>query len=648
MLSERGLAVVEKLIENNHRPITSKALALSLGVSERSVKTYIKEVSDFCAKKAMVLNRTPGIGFVADFTEEQIADLEKLLHNKAVALSQQQRVNYIAYILLSGWDTYTVALFSEELSVSKNVINDDIRVLESELESFGISVTKTAGHGISVSGEEFSIRKALRHMSYYSLENRGDEATYDHRIPEEESALWVNNFSQKNYQDAIDILHCIEEKYGVLYTDYSAQMLVEYLTIQLFRLRNGHMLEAKLAVGDNEEGCVTEIIDETVQIIEKLSGIKLSAGEVDYVSVLLDSSTLQVGNAIDRYSDEAKQFGRAILEYLSQIMGINLIENELLITSIESFAPSSLIRTRYGIEVTNPFLQDITEMYSGIFATCFTLSRLYEEYTGNMPSDHEIAFIALLVGGALHRTPQSIRAILIGTAGLAAANIVAAKIENRISDINIVAILTSEKINQLEDYEYDIVLSMIPGHSDDDRVLQISPTVSSKDEKAIRDRCAELKSDYSTEKNEFSKLIEAKNIIFIEKKISKKEVLKEACQKLMDDGCVSKDFLKDVLEREKVESTAIGNAIAIPHGKANKVITPKICVVRLAEPLNWGNMKVDIIFLLALNFENMITTKAFFRDFTRVLSEKESLAAIKSARDSLELEGVLKAKLHWI
>ena len=542
VLSERGLAVVEKLIENNHRPITSKALALS----------------------------------------------------------QQQRVNYIAYILLSGWDTYTVALFSEELSVSKNLINDDIRVLESELESFGISVTKTAGHGISVSGEEFSIRKALRHMSYYSLENRGNEATYDHRIPEEESALWVNNFSQKNYQDAIDILHHIEEKHGVLYTDYSAQMLVEYLTIQLFRLRNGHIFGDTLSkTSDNEEGCVTEIWDETayevVQIIEKLAGIKLSVGEVDYVRILLDSSTLQEGNAIDCYSDEAKQFGRAILEYLSQIMGINLIENELLINSIESFAPSSLIRTRYGIEVTNPFLQDITEMYSGIFATCFTLSRLYEEYTGNMPSDHEIAFIALLVGGALHRTPQSIRAILIGTAGLAAANIVAAKIENRISDINIVAILTSEKINQLEDYEYDIVLSMIPGHSDDDRVLQISPTVSSKDEKAIRDRCAELRSDYSTEKNEFSKLIEAKNIIFIEKKISKKEVLKVACQKLIDDGCVSKDFLKDVVEREKVESTAIGNAIAIPHGKANKVITPKICVVRLAEPLNWGNMKVDMM-----------------------------------------------------
>ena len=43
MLSERGLAIIEKLIENNRKPITARALAISLGVSERSVKTYIKE-----------------------------------------------------------------------------------------------------------------------------------------------------------------------------------------------------------------------------------------------------------------------------------------------------------------------------------------------------------------------------------------------------------------------------------------------------------------------------------------------------------------------------------------------------------------------------------------------------------------------------
>ena len=675
MLSERGLAIIEKLIENNRKPITARALAISLGVSERSVKTYIKEVSDFCAKKGLVLNRKPGIGFEADFTDEQIGELQKLVDNRDVSMSRQQRINYIAHILLSGWDTYTVALFSEELSVSRNVINEDIKHLESELEAFKISVTKTAGHGISISGDEFSIRKALRHMCRFPVENKAVEDFYDHRISREESSLWANNFSRKNYGDSVDIIHFIEEKYHILYTDYSVQMLAEYMTIQLYRIKNGHVLDRlkinqnKIAANeyvtskrydekkenhidvpehgaayDNRKGISTDIIAQ----ISRLTESKLPQGESDYVQILLQSATLQEGESDHQADAEAVTFANELLHYLSQIMGMKLVENELLKTSIESFVPSSLTRTRYGIEVTNPFLQDITEMYSGIFATCFTLSRIYEKYTGNMPSDHEIAFIALLVGGALHRTPQSIRAILIGTAGIAAANIVAAKIENRIPNIDIVAILSSEKINSLDEYEYDIVLSMIPGQISDDRIVQISPIVSQKDEKLIRDKCAELRSDYGVDKNEFGKLIGADNIIFIEKKISKKELLKEACGGLIDGGYVSKGFLKDVLERENVESTAIGSGIAIPHGKAENVIRPQICVVKLAEPLNWGNMKVDVIFLLALNFENMITTKAFFRDFTRVLSEEESLNAIRGTYGSKELEGVLKAKLHWI
>ena len=78
MLSERSLQILEKLIDNNRTPITSKTLALYLGVSERSVKTYIKEVSDFCKEQGMTLERKPGIGFVADFSENQIEQVSAM------------------------------------------------------------------------------------------------------------------------------------------------------------------------------------------------------------------------------------------------------------------------------------------------------------------------------------------------------------------------------------------------------------------------------------------------------------------------------------------------------------------------------------------------------------------------------------------
>ena len=56
MLSEKGLLIIEKLAEHNNELVTSKALAASTGMSERSVKTYLKEVADFCEQNSMTLD----------------------------------------------------------------------------------------------------------------------------------------------------------------------------------------------------------------------------------------------------------------------------------------------------------------------------------------------------------------------------------------------------------------------------------------------------------------------------------------------------------------------------------------------------------------------------------------------------------------
>lgn len=112
MLSERGLAIVEKLIENNNMPITSKALATELGISERSVKTYIREVSEYFQKNNIVFVRKPGEGFTARFSDDQILELNKLLGKKKMQMSKRQRINYIAHTLLSGWgDLYIITFF---------------------------------------------------------------------------------------------------------------------------------------------------------------------------------------------------------------------------------------------------------------------------------------------------------------------------------------------------------------------------------------------------------------------------------------------------------------------------------------------------------------------------------------------------------
>lgn len=652
MLSERGLQIIEKLIDNNHTPITSKMLSMYLGVSERSVKTYINEVSDFCQEHGMKLMRKPGIGFVADFTEQQIEQVNGFKRDKKIVMSKKQRMGYIMYILLSGWDTYTLSLFSEELNVSKKVIGDDINTISKELSKYKIHINKVAGHGVFITGDEFSIRKAMRSCCRYAIGNKQINKTYDYRMSLEEAELWINNFGQDNFEKAVEIICFIEKKYHVAYTDYSFKMLAEYLCIQLFRARMGNFITERLM---EEDGTISnqEIVDTVTEMLEEGNRISLNAFEKQYIDVLFASAAVQGNNddfqtaLLGGFEEKNKLICREMMEYLSEILNVNLTGNELLMTSLEAFMPSSMIRTKYGIEVSNPFLGDIREMYSGIFATCFTLGKFYEQYSGAIPTDQEISFLALFVGGALHRNEKSVKAVLIGTSGIAAANIVARKIENKIEDVKIVAILSSEKMNNLDDYEFDIILSMISNFEYGNKVVYISPVINKTDEKNIKDKCFEMLSHPELKKEGFVNIIDENHIMFINEKMEKETVLKEACRILYNNGYVKKEFYGDVMNREKIESTAIGNGVAIPHGMPENVCMPKVFVIRLAHPVNWGSKMVDTIFLLALNFNNIATTKAFFHDFARILGSEEKIGKIRKTGNVAEMVKTLKEELHW-
>ncbi len=653
MLSERGLQIVEKLIENNRVPITSKMLALYLGVSERSVKTYIKEVSDFCQEQGMTLERKPGIGFVADFTEEQIQQINTLKRNKKIVMSKKQRMAYIMYILLSGWNNYTLSLFSEELDVSKKIIGDDINTISRELRKYGIKINRVAGHGVFITGDEFSIRKAMKNYCTYALNSEEVKKVYDYRIRSEEEGLWINNYGKENFETAVEVIHSVEKVFQISYADYSFRMLMEYLCIQLFRMKMGNFITDDV-VGVEVQLSNSSIIELVEDCYYKLRKITLDKFERQYIDILFASAAVQVNDngfkavVIEEYEEKNKNICMEMLEYLSEILNVNLTNNELLKTSLEGFLPQSLIRTAYGIQAENPFLGDIREMYSGIFATCFTLDKFYAQYSRKIPTDHEISFIALFLGGALHRNIKCVKAVLIGTSGIAAANIVARKIERVVDDVQITAIIPAEKLKHIDDYEFDIILSMLPDYEYQDKVVHISPMVSKADQKNIKDACFEVLTQSNSERNDFVEMIDRDHIMLVRHKTDRESILQEACRKLSTDGYVTEEFYKDVLERENIEPTTIGNGVAIPHGMPENVIQPKIFVIKLTYPVNWGGKMVNVIFLLALNFNNIETTKAFFSDFLRIVSSEEKLDKIRNTDSAEQLELIIKEELHWI
>lgn len=650
MLSEKGLLIIEKLAEHNNELVTSKALAASTGMSERSVKTYLKEVADFCEQNSMTLDRKPGKGMKPCFSDAQVGKILDLAGRRPAAVSQKKRQNYISYILLSGWDTYTYALFSEELNVSKNVIMDDINELDAELLLYGIKVHRTAGYGIYATGSELDIRKAMRHFCRYPISDRQVIKTDDHRLSRRASEVIANNFRSVNLSMAVDMIHHVERRFDIIFTDYTFQMLAEYIAIALFRVD----VEKELKSGEQEQDTkfiMTEhenMAREAAGFLERHYGISLAQPEIMYLAMLFSCAEGQ--NRVVMSCEESLSIEDEMIVYLSNLLAANLIENELLRESMRSFLPGSIARTHFGIEIDNPFLSDITQSYASLFTVCFTVSRYYEKYTGAMPSENEIAFIALQVGGALHRNPMTVRAVLIGAAGYATGSIIAGKIENRVPDVRIVSILSSDRIEHIDEYDCDLILSTIDTQADihkDMRFLYVSPLISAQDEKNIRNKCFELMTGQSAEVSEFSQMLSEEFIIFEKKAKNRKDVLKRACQLLINKGIVQSEFARDVLEREKVEATAVGCNIAIPHGKSEHVNRCQILVIRLDKPIEWGERMADMIFLLAINFDSVNTTKAFFHDFTKLLNENGATDRLREAATPHELCAAIRKELGW-
>ena len=62
-----------------------------------------------------------------------------------------------------------------------------------------------------ITGDEFSIRRAMKSYCKYSIGNKVIREASDNRISVEDQELWINNFGQDNFERSVEVIHYIEE-----------------------------------------------------------------------------------------------------------------------------------------------------------------------------------------------------------------------------------------------------------------------------------------------------------------------------------------------------------------------------------------------------------------------------------------------------
>ena len=140
-------------------------------------------------------------------------------------------------------------------------------------------------------------------------------------------------------------------------------------------------------------------------------------------------------------------------------------------------------------------------------------------------------------------------------------------------------------------------------------------------------------------------LIAPEAVIPALKVISKKQALQELSAKAAAlTGQSERSILEVLMQREKLGSTAVGNGIAIPHGKLPKLEKLFGLFARLGRPVDFealDGQPVDLIFLLlAPEGAGADHLKALAR-VARLLRDPDIVHKLRASQDAEALYAVL-------
>lgn len=127
---------------------------------------------------------------------------------------------------------------------------------------------------------------------------------------------------------------------------------------------------------------------------------------------------------------------------------------------------------------------------------------------------------------------------------------------------------------------------------------------------------------------------------------TKEGALKELTELLYKSGALTdkEGFLKDVLDRESVSTTGIGNKIAIPHGKSANVLETTAAIGRADKPLEWESLDdkpVNFIVLLAVNETDKTGVHVkLLSQMARKLASEETCKRLLEAKTVEEITGI--------
>lgn len=643
-------ALTEKCIRvliETEKPITSTKIAKEIGMSVSSVKHnmgYVRKVVDDCGGE---LKSLPGKGFWILIEPSEKKELLKIINeNRDKSYYFSYRKSYILGILFQNNSNYTIQIFADDLGVGKNVIIKDLDVIEKWLSYFDLKLCKTRNRGITVEGGEFDKRQAIIYNNALMadeviIENDKPE-DIDYRVSQRFYSYFKRFYPQHDMFELQEYLREAEDKLEIVFDDVSFTQLLEYIAVTQSRIMNNNIIVEpnvllKCKINSKQYSVAKELIHALIKengIFDILEAKSMASQFSIYGYYATDLSFIKESYYNEMAGDFVERLQRIILNK-------KILVNENLIEDIGNLIAKKKMQKSYQVINDPYFKNDIKEQMPSLYGIVMTNIQPLENKLKLKFTENDIAYIVMLISNAIEGSIQDLRIIVYNSFDTNTSKYIENKIRKSVAGICEIKMVRQEELAGVDYKKYDLIFTTTPCPIDS--AIKLTRRISGYDLKKISDEIKKkMKESQEIVANNYEMFHESMILTNYSCK-HKDEVIHAGFELLKHQGFVDDGFEQNMLQREDITPTAIGNSVAIPHVYKSFVKKSGIAVITLDHPIDWSpSDKAEVIFLIAIDFETKKEIYSFFAQFYELIDDDKSIEDIKKAMSSEEVLKIIK------
>lgn len=615
--------IIHLLVKNEDKIVTINEIAKTLNCSEKTVRNDFKQIDEWLQKEFQAkIIRKPNIGVKIDISADEKKRFLSLHSNgqtnQSGQLYDQERKENILGMLMEN-KTLSIQDLSESFYVSKHVIKQDLKEIETWLESFNLSIESRQKVGITLHGNEKNKRAALLRLDHFG--NKKEASTFHKK--------WFSSYDTVTAKRQFEK---IEKELGKEFAKETVNNLVFHLLITVKRIKEKQIIDISV---NEVESLKTkkeyEIVKRNLKELERLFVVKFPEEEISYILLHILSSKEKRNVPLNEndLSPQVYSFLTQMIQKTSEHTNIPHEKDEHLFEGLGVHMQLVFKRIEHGLYHKNPLLHDIKKTYPYTFDALFHVTKELKELVGFAFPEDEIAYLTMHFEASKERLKKidgkNKKVIVVCSMGIGMSQLLMTKLERKFHSLDITRCVSLDELEEvIAEENPDFIISTLSIEETSLPVITVSPLLPKEEEEKVKSFISNLGKTQSSSFSTLKKLIDKDLILFKEEAETPDEIIQLLCGLLKEKGYVNEEYVNDSIEREKLAPTTIGSEIAIPHGHPKNVLKQGIAMAILKKPILWKHQMVSVVFMLSIKDTQSEDIKHLFEEII-LLGEEESI-----------------------